>query len=182
MKSKENHSQSPLLSAHIKTGFYVILPCMAGAFSISFNSLHYMIFFFMSVLDSLSLSFHFFSFFHSASLDTFLTLLLLIFRGHRLYKKIKMKKKWKRKTCCKASACLNENLNILYGFFFFLTLFPNLLFYVSPRPGCLDGNFFYRFWINFGLGFFDGLYVWYFWIIYSLYCRNGIEIEENYYL
>lgn len=154
MKSKENHSQSPLLSAHIKTGFYVILPCMAGAFSISFNSLHYMIFFFMSVLDSLSLSYHFFSFLHSASLDT-LTLLLLIFRGHRLYKKIKMKKKWKRKTCCKASACLNENLNILYDFFSFLSYSVSELAVLCIPPARLFGwDFFFRFWINFGLELF----------------------------
>jgi len=131
-----------------------MLFCRAWLEHFRFHSIAFIIWSFLHVCLELSfsLSFHFFSFLHSASLDT-LTLLLLIFRGHRLYKKIKMKKKWKRKTCCKASACLNENLNILYGFFlFFLTLFPNLLFYVSPRPGCVDRNFFlsilHKFWVG----------------------------------
>ena len=142
-----------------------MLFCRAWLEHFRFHSIAFIIwsfFFLLSVLDSLSLSSLFFSVSFRFSRHLLNIIIAHFSRSSLLYKKIKMKKKWKRKTCCKASACLNENLNILYAFFLFFSLFPNLLFYVSPWTDCVDGNLF----IDFDLIVFSGWKVLMdFWII-----------------
>lgn len=121
---RKNHSQSTLLSAHIKTGFYVILPCMAGAFSISFNSLHYMIFFFFCCLSqTLFLTFSSLFFLLSFRFSRHLLNIIIAHfsRSSLLYKKIKMKKEMKEKNLLQSERVSERELEYFIICFFVLS-------------------------------------------------------------